>query len=355
MANMFSGHSEKRVPGSINECIESDLVTKNLWIWSERLEKWGAVICVVMAIIGIFSIIAEGIETANLIDQLNLDEDVLMAEAAELGIEIKRVPNIVIEGILAWSFYCFLEYCTYHIIALLVGSLASIVQHTKITANLAIFNAVGTKYNPPNEDNIPLVLDSETEESSSDSVEISYVFGSDDLSTEETDNEEIFEEALQNMNQYKNLPILAWITWAAALIFFLFAHIIYGIILGVIAAILTSIIPYSYKTCLRNAGAKEDKIGAYLPEFKILCKAKSKVVTQNKLASVMVALTLIVFGLSLVALDAFAAKIPDRNKSYYEDSYDSGLISKIKEAKDAQNRTVIYDYFNSYNYDSNAY
>ena len=141
MANMFSGNVEKKIPKNFKECYETDNVTHNLWIWCERLEKWGFRIFIALMIIGIVTIIKEGIETAQLLDELNIDMNEIRTAAAEYGIEIKSVFEVVIENIFLWSLYSFLEYCAYHVIALLVGSLANIVQHTKITANITLYNS----------------------------------------------------------------------------------------------------------------------------------------------------------------------------------------------------------------------
>ncbi len=141
MANMFSGNVKKKIPKDLRECYKTDNVTHNLWVWCERLEKWGFRICIALAIIGIFTIIKNGIETAQLLDELNIDLNEITVVSAEYGIEIKSVFEVVIEGILIWTFYCFIEYCTYHVLALLVGSLATIVQNTKITANITLYNS----------------------------------------------------------------------------------------------------------------------------------------------------------------------------------------------------------------------
>lgn len=141
MSNMFSGNQEKRIPKEFRDCYKTDGITQNLWLWSERLEKWGFRFCLVLGIIGIISIISDGVQTAQLIDELGIDMSEVRTAAAELGIEVKSVFEVVVEGILKWFFYCFLEYCAYHVLALLVGSLASIVQHTKITANITLYTA----------------------------------------------------------------------------------------------------------------------------------------------------------------------------------------------------------------------
>lgn len=141
MANMFSGNQVKKIPKNFKECYKTDNVTQNLWLWCERLEKWGFRIFIALLIIGITTIIKEGVEAAQLLNELYIDMDEIRTATAEYGIEIKSVYEVVIENIFLWSLYSFLEYCAYHILALLVGSLANIVQHTKITANIALYNS----------------------------------------------------------------------------------------------------------------------------------------------------------------------------------------------------------------------
>ncbi len=140
MANMFSGNLEKKIPKNFKDCYKTDSISQNLWLWCERLETWGLRLCILLGIIGIIDIISNGIEMSNLLKELNIDMNEIRTAAAEYNIEIKSVFEVVVEGIFDWVFYCFIEYCSYHILALLIGSLASIVQNTKITANLTLYN-----------------------------------------------------------------------------------------------------------------------------------------------------------------------------------------------------------------------
>ena len=115
MENMFSGHKKKTVPKNLKECYQTDSVTHNLWTWAERLEKFGQI----FAIFVLIAIII--VAFALLIDSGDGWIFLLFLIAAPLS--------------------AFLEYISFHILALLIGSLASIVQHTKITANLNLYNS----------------------------------------------------------------------------------------------------------------------------------------------------------------------------------------------------------------------
>ena len=199
MANMFSGNAEKKVPGDLKSCYRTDPVAENLWIWSERLERWGMWLCVVLFIVGIVTVIHNASEASKLIKELGLDSDELKAEAAKLGIEIKSVGEVVFDSSLNWAIYCFLEFCAYHILALLVGSLASIVQHTRITANIALYKAAkaegfteesNTSSNENSDNTSEMLAEGFTEESNTSSNENSDNTSEMLNETKENENEE---------------------------------------------------------------------------------------------------------------------------------------------------------------------
>ncbi len=142
MANMFSGNQEKKIPKSFKDCYKTDGITQNLWLWCERLEKWGKILFWILIVIGIVDTIIAGINAHQLIEQIGAETVEEIREAsAEMGIEIPTVFEALVNNLLSWTLYSFLEYCAYHILALLVGSLATIVQHTKITANITLYNS----------------------------------------------------------------------------------------------------------------------------------------------------------------------------------------------------------------------
>lgn len=121
MSNMFSGKKDKKIPQTLSECTRADDTVSNLHIWSERLENWGQVLFVILIIVGIISTISATIEMAD------VDEDLVF--------------STLIGSAASWSLYAFIEYCAYHVLALLISALASITQHTIITANVALFEA----------------------------------------------------------------------------------------------------------------------------------------------------------------------------------------------------------------------
>lgn len=135
MANMFSGYIKKEIPKNMDDCIKPDSVSTNLWVWCERLEKWGKILFWILFIGGLIFSISSSI----------VEKEVVVREAtywSDAKTEVRTTFDfeLFIPLLLDTALYAFLEYCAYHIIALLIGALASIVQNTKITADIALYN-----------------------------------------------------------------------------------------------------------------------------------------------------------------------------------------------------------------------
>ncbi|MBO4733030.1 MAG: hypothetical protein J5662_01000, partial [Clostridia bacterium] len=121
---------------------KTDAITQNLWVWCERLEKWGKILFWALIIIGIINTITSAIDSHQFLKQIGADTiEEIRKESAKLGMEIPTVFETLVHNLLLWTFYAILEYCSYHVLALLVGSLASIVQHNKIFANISLYRA----------------------------------------------------------------------------------------------------------------------------------------------------------------------------------------------------------------------
>ena len=138
MANMFSGHKTKTVPKTLDECIQIDPVSQNLWTWAERLETWGKILFFIIIFAGIITTIVTGVETAEYLETVeHLKYDYYDNEV----IKQPSVFDVVVASMLEWALYAFLEYITYHALALLMGALASITQNSVISANVAMLDA----------------------------------------------------------------------------------------------------------------------------------------------------------------------------------------------------------------------
>ena len=108
---MFSSYLEKQIPKNFKECYDVDQITANLWQWARNLETIGKIFAIISGIITFIS----GI--------------VMMGTTEGASIIICIIAPIT----------AFLEYISFHITALLIGSLASIVLNTRIIANINIF------------------------------------------------------------------------------------------------------------------------------------------------------------------------------------------------------------------------
>ncbi len=140
---MFSGKATKTVPKDWNSCYESDAITQNLWSWCARIEFWGKILFWLLLVIGIFDTIqaaSEASELKKLIGDATVEEMRFMALQGG-DIKIPTVWEAMIDRFLTWIGYAALEYFAYHAIALLIGALASVEQHTKISANVALYTA----------------------------------------------------------------------------------------------------------------------------------------------------------------------------------------------------------------------
>lgn len=116
---MFDDCSNEKSPNNLGDCLKQDKVTANLWSWAHNLEVIGQVLLAIILIAGVF----ETIVTAMATGEANVSEGASMFTAVVVLVK--------------WALYAIIEYCVYHVLALLVGSLASIVYHTKVTAQIA--------------------------------------------------------------------------------------------------------------------------------------------------------------------------------------------------------------------------
>ena len=129
MANMFSQREKVRVPENIKECTETDQMTLNLWSWARRLETWGIVLCVLIILVGIIISTVEANQVKEVATSLYSSKNV-----TEFSFQIFFTEFI------QYLFNGIVSYFVFHATALLIGALASIVQHTKISANVALMH-----------------------------------------------------------------------------------------------------------------------------------------------------------------------------------------------------------------------
>lgn len=125
--SMFENSMNESAPKSIEDCTSQDSLTKTLWSWAINLEKYGAVLLVIIFVGGVITAWSNAQVITNAAGSTEFSAPLFIA----------AFINTII--------YAVLEYLVYHVLALLVGSLAKIVQSTRTTARLAEWNARNQK------------------------------------------------------------------------------------------------------------------------------------------------------------------------------------------------------------------
>ena len=130
MAGMFSEKNTKQIPKTLDDCIRENTVVSELRVWVERIEKWGIILLTILIIVGVVSTIIEAVSVAE------INEDMVF-------------PTIV-SSLITWGFYAAIEYFAFQFFALLISALATITQHTVISAQVALFESTKNSTNPDN-------------------------------------------------------------------------------------------------------------------------------------------------------------------------------------------------------------
>ena len=125
MKTLFSDLYKKKKPEEIGDCIKVDPVSENLWKWSDRIEKFGIFLLIFILIAGVILAI-----TSSFYEKEIGTYYTYTVKKFDWGIFSSEITKTV--------FYAFVEYCAYHVLALLIASLASIVQNTRTTTDIQI-------------------------------------------------------------------------------------------------------------------------------------------------------------------------------------------------------------------------
>ena len=132
MANMFSGKTSKQIPATLNECTREDATVNNLHIWATRLETLGKILFWILIVVGVAFALVESIQTIEVVKGTYYQYT-----------ETKTTFNfeLFLTSIAQTALYAFIEYCSFHVLALLISALATITQNTIISANVALYQA----------------------------------------------------------------------------------------------------------------------------------------------------------------------------------------------------------------------
>ncbi len=110
---------------SKNDCISSNNTINNLWNWARKLEMFG--------IVGIFVLLAIGIITS--ISSAKTVEQVYSHTKETFS------ASIFIVTLLQWIIYAFIEYCSFHAVALIISAIGNITYNTMVTAKASLMTA----------------------------------------------------------------------------------------------------------------------------------------------------------------------------------------------------------------------
>jgi len=139
MANLFGSTEKERIPKTLEECAQKSNTAMSILEWSDRLEKWGAALMVVLIIAGL----------------------IMSFTAANAGEEDLFLVNFLV-SVLTWALYAFIELCVFQVAALLLRALANITQATVVTANVALYNASKNGEQPQAAPDAPVQSSSKT-------------------------------------------------------------------------------------------------------------------------------------------------------------------------------------------------
>ena len=117
----MSKHQKSNIPNSLKECMQTDKVVVDLYDFALQLKEWSIRVFVIFMSIGVICTI---VDVVSLID---VNEDAIL-------------PTLV-TSIFTWFVYACIAMYACRILAMLINALASITENTKISANVALWEA----------------------------------------------------------------------------------------------------------------------------------------------------------------------------------------------------------------------
>lgn len=121
--SMFSQIQSEPTCTTVDECVQNDKLSNNLWTWAHRLETLGMVLFVFLLAYGIYAA-----KQAAMVEEI--------VGFYYTRVETKFDSALFLVELINWALYAFIEYCSYHVVALLIGALAGIYQSSKAAARL---------------------------------------------------------------------------------------------------------------------------------------------------------------------------------------------------------------------------
>ena len=119
MSNPFKAKDRLNVPRDLEDCCFTDDTARELWRIAELVESWGAFLLIAILVLGTV---------------VSISTTSFMSRIAEGSGFTAFLCSAIVWGILA-----VLVYAGCHLISLTIRALASIVQNTRVSANVALY------------------------------------------------------------------------------------------------------------------------------------------------------------------------------------------------------------------------
>ncbi len=147
-------------------------------------------------------------------------------------------------------------------------------------------------------------------------------------------DEDVFEKVKKEINGKTTFPIIALCLWLASIILFLFVHTVVGIVMLCVAAALTFVISIKTNKLFTDLGIEKAKKRTYESKLRKKCKT----LKVNFIVTIVIGISLILFGVGIGAIDSYKSSIPSKYAHMYSGDYGHGLVQQLDEIKD------IHDY-----------
>ena len=123
MEKMIEQTMIEQTPATLDDCVRPDALSSQLWSWAQNLEKYGQWLLVLIVVGGILtSYFGAQVETSASSDP-------------------EFSPILFLSSFLQTIVYALVEYFLYHVLSLLVASLAKLVHNTRTAARIAEYRA----------------------------------------------------------------------------------------------------------------------------------------------------------------------------------------------------------------------
>lgn len=148
--------------------------------------------------------------------------------------------------------------------------------------------------------------------------------------------EDVLEKVEKEIKGKTIFPIMALCLWLASIILFLFVHTVVGAVMLCVAVAFTFVISIKTNKLFNDLGIEKAKKRTYESKLRKKCKT----LKINFIATIVIGISLIVFGIGFGVIDSYKSSIPSEYLHMYSGDYGYGFVQRVDEIKD------IHDYAN---------